>query len=468
MTEATENPSLELSLHQQQSRALRCPADEIVYGGAAGGGKSHLIRAAMIAWALGVPGLQLFLFRRLFPDLVRNHLEGPQNFHVMLGPLIRAGQAKIVKAEIRFANGSRIHLRHLQHQKDVYSYQGTEIHVLVLDEGTHFSDFEYRYLRGRCRVVGLEIPKTCPWSFPRILIGTNPGGQGHHWVKSGFIDHGPYRIHRAAKTDGGMLRCYIPARIADNPSLLDADPEYLDRLEGLGDAILVRALKEGDWDQVAGAMFAHVWRRPRHVIQPFDIPVDWDIWLGIDDGYLPAPAAVMWLTKDPRTGRIYVIRELYRAGMLPDAMASRIQEIHASIWRSIPGRDSIPNQAPPAGLMDSASFAETGLSEIPRGQQLQKAGIKVRPVAKWNGSRVEGARNLHRVLAPLPGDPLNLPGLQIFDCCPHLIRTLPALGRDDNNPEDVDTDEEDHAYDALRYGLQWKRHRVSRARPGGA
>lgn len=458
---------LEINLFEQQAKALRCPATEILYGGAAGGGKSHLIRAAMIIWALSVPGLQLYLFRRLFPDLVRNHLEGPSNFHVMLGPLVRAGLAKIVKAEIRFKNGSRIHLRHLQHEKDVYSYQGAEIHVLVLDEGTHFSDFEYRYLRGRCRTVGLKIPEGCEWAFPRILIGTNPGGQGHHWCKGGFIDHGPYRIHRASKADGGMLRCFIPAKMEDNPALLEADPEYEDRLEGLGDPMLVRAMKEGDWDVVAGAMFAATWRRPRHVIRPFDIPIDWDIWIGVDDGYLPAPACVVWLTQDPRNQRYYVIRELYRAGMLPDTMAERIKAINEGIQRSYPGRPPIPNPLTPAGLMDSASFAENGLSEIPRGRQLQKLGIKVKKVPKWNGSRVEGARNLHRLLAPQKGDRQGLPGIQFFDCCPHLIRTLPALGRDPNNPDDVDTTEEDHPYDALRYGLQWKRHRLTATKAKG-
>jgi hypothetical protein len=460
-------PSIQIDLFRQQALALECPATEILYGGAAGGGKSHLLRACLITWALEVPGLQLYLFRRLFPDLVRNHLMGPSSFHVMLSPLVMAGVCKIVKGEIRFANGSMIHLRHLQHTKDIYSYQGTEMHVAAFDEATHFSDAEYRYLRGRCRMVGIKVPEGCRWTFPRILLCTNPGGQGHHWCKQGWIDHGPYVIHRAARSEGGMLRCFIPARMEDNPALLEADPEYIERLEGLGDPMLVRAMKEGDWNVVAGAMFAQTWRRERHVCQPFNIPVDWPIWIGADDGFA-APAAVVWLTENPNTKRKYVIRELYRSGMLPQAFADRIKTLNGSILRQYPRRTDLrPNEDPPTGLLDAAAFADTGQNEIPRGLQLRKLGIKVRAVDKWPGSRVAGCQNLHKELSPMPGDRSGLPGLQIFDTCPHLIRTLPALMRDPNNPEDVDTTGEDHLYDALRYGLQWKSHKIKRTRTKG-
>ncbi len=462
-----ETPTLEFELFRQQSLAIDCPATEVLYGGAAGGGKSHLLRACLITWAATIPGLQLYLFRRLYPDLVRNHLTGPSSFHIMLNPLVQAKRAVIVKGEIRFANGSIIHLRHLQHTKDIYSYQGAEIHVLAFDEGTHFTDQEYRYLRGRCRMVGMPLPPGCRWMFPRILICTNPGGVGHHWCKQGWIDHGAYVVHRAAKSDGGMTRCFIPAKIEDNPALLLADPEYIERLEGLGDAMLVRAMKEGDWDVVAGAMFASVWRRPRHVCQPFPIPVDWPIWIGADDGFA-APAAVVWLTQDPQSKRHYVIRELYRAGMLPDDFANRIKEINQGIQRGYLIGHTHPNTDPPTGLMDAAAFSDAGQTDIPRGKQMQRAGIKIKPVEKWPGSRVAGCQNLHRVLAPHQGDRSGLPGLRFFETCPHLIRTIPTLMRDANNPEDVDTTGEDHLYDALRYALQWKSTRIRKASIKGA
>src|SRR5438105_15487470 len=94
-------------LAAKQQAALYTPATEVLYGGAAGGGKSHLMRVAAIAWAEAVPGLQVYLFRRRLPDLVKNHLEGPQGFRALLAPMTEVGAVTIVEGEIRFAQGAR-------------------------------------------------------------------------------------------------------------------------------------------------------------------------------------------------------------------------------------------------------------------------------------------------------------------------------------------------------------------------
>lgn len=468
----TEEPDVDLSLHRQQGRALRCPGQEILYGGAAGGGKSHLIRAAEIVWALSAPGLQCYLFRRTFPELVDNHLNGPGRFREMLARLVAKGLCRIAGKDIKFANGSAIHLRHLQHEKDLNAYQGTEIHVLGIDEATHFTESEYRYLRGRVRLGGWRPPDDCPWTFPRILLGTNPGGKGHHWAKRDFVDHGPYRIHRAAKDQGGMLRCFIPAKLDDNPSMLRNDPEYRERLEGLGDEVLVRALLDGDWEVVAGAMYGKTWRKDRHTCEPFPIPWEWPIWIGADDGF-DAPAAFYWLTQDPRTKTVFVIRELYRAEMLPEDAAERIKRIHDEIPRCDERNPDrlYSNEEPIRGILDSAAFADSGQTrkkgekKTSRGDQLRKLGVRLKPCAKGAGSRALRAKNLHRMLATNPDDPAKRPRLIIFRGeCPNLIRTLPTLSRDSKDRDAVDTDEEDHGFDGLTYGLQWT---GSGARTGG-
>lgn len=467
--------SLDLNLHEAQSLAMTAPAEEVLYGGAAGGGKSHLIRTAMITYCLAVPGLQCYLFRRTYPELKMNHMEGAGSFPEMLQPLVEAKQCRIVDKDIMFANGSRIKLRHLQHARELNIYQGAEIHCLCFDEATHFTDAEYRYLRGRCRVVGIKIPKDLPWAFPRILLGTNPGGKGHHWCKEGFVDHGPYRVHRASKEDGGMRRVFIPARLEDNPSLLEADPTYVNRLEGLGDETLVRALKDGDWEVVAGAMFAAAWRRDLHIVEPFPIPPDWQIWQGGDDGFT-APSVIEWLTMDPKTGTYYVIRELHGSKLDPDTLADRLMEIQYSI--PIRGKrldsDTIPNEAKIQGNYDNSAFAEKGESKKGgRGDQINVALAKenmgrLRPVEKWQGSRVHGVQKIHNLLKPNKRDPAEMPGIRFFKgCCPIIVRTLPTLGRDAGNPEDVDTEEEDHAFDALRYGLQWREKKMKKTKVGG-
>ncbi|MDI3341607.1 MAG: terminase family protein, partial [Sphaerobacter sp.] len=220
-------------LHPKQRVAFESTATEILYGGAAGGGKSHLMRLAAITWCQWVPGLQVYLFRREFPDLFKNHMEGPGSFPALLGPLLAAGEARIVwgKNQIRFRNGSVIHLCHCQYPKDVYGYQGAEIHVLMIDELTQWTREMYTFLRSRVRLGGLRVPPWLRHLFPRILCGANPGGRGHNWVKADFIDiAAPLAITPMPKSEGGMLRQYIPARLEDNPSLLANDPDYESRL----------------------------------------------------------------------------------------------------------------------------------------------------------------------------------------------------------------------------------------------
>ncbi|MDV6320739.1 terminase family protein, partial [Chromohalobacter sp. HP20-39] len=163
--------------------------------------------------------------------------------------------------------GSKIHLCHCQYEKDVIKYQGAQIHVLLIDELTHFTEKIYRYLRGRCRLGGLKVPERYRGLFPRIICGSNPGGVGHNWVKAAFIDIAPPKaITQMPPKEGGKRRQYIPAKLADNPSMAESDPDYSSTLEGLGSPELVRAMRDGDWDIVAGGMFDDLWSRPVHVL----------------------------------------------------------------------------------------------------------------------------------------------------------------------------------------------------------
>lgn len=152
---------MELCLHERQTEAFLTEATELLYGGAAGGGKSHLMRVASIAWCVDIPGLQVYIFRRLSDDLHKNHMEGHSGFPALLSEWIEGGHAKInwSKNFIEFWNGSKIHLCHCQYEKDVIKYQGAQIHVLLIDELTHFTEKIYRYLRGRCRLGGLKVPE---------------------------------------------------------------------------------------------------------------------------------------------------------------------------------------------------------------------------------------------------------------------------------------------------------------------
>jgi hypothetical protein len=446
-------------------------ANEVLYGGAKGGGKSFLIRFLFCIWCAATPGLQCYIFRRLYPDLWGNHMEGPSSFHVMLAKMTNLGRCAVVGREVRWDHGARIFLNHLQLDKHVLKYQGREIHVLGLDEATQFSEFQIRYLFGSVR-LGNFLP-TGPFAqrFPCIIYGANPGGVSHGFIKERFIDsQPPYQIvQRDEPGEKAFRRQFIPARAEDNPELLRNDPLYLDRLEAMGDKMLVKAMREGDWSVIAGGMFADFRKtmgsEPWHVREPFAIPYGWEVWRGGDDGYV-SPASCHWLTRDPDSGTYYVIDELYMTGLLPGEYATRVLARDKEIPRAATNGEAEYNDEPMQGLMDSAAFAETGQAIISRGNQMNVLGTKWRPVEKWPGSRKDRVKNLHRLLAPNPQKPSE-PGIVFFTTCPNAVRTIPALMRSERDPEDIDDSGEDHAFDSVTYGLQWKKMSMRRVRVGG-
>src|SRR5579862_772742 len=276
--------AVRFDLHDKQLVARDTPATEVLYGGAAGGGKSFLMRAIAILWCASIPGLQCYLFRRLRDDLIKNHIEGPKGLRSLLAPWAAAGLAQIVEDEIRFWNGSKIYLCHCKDEKDRFKYLGAEIHLLLIDELTTFTEVIYRFLRGRVRQVGINLPPHLAGRFPRILCSSNPGNIGHHWVKAGFIDNAmPLEVRAMNDNEGGMLRQFIPARLDDNPSMATDDPNYRARLRGLGSDALVKAMEEGDWNVIAGAFF-DCWSTERHVISPRPIPEHWARFRSFDWG----------------------------------------------------------------------------------------------------------------------------------------------------------------------------------------
>lgn len=446
---------LGVHLHHKQWTTLHTRATEVLYGGAAGGGKSYLMRSAAIAWASNIPGLQVYLFRRIRDDLVKNHMEGPKGFRALLAPVVDAGWCEIVEDEIRFWNGSKIYLCHCKDSKDVYKYQGAEIHVLLIDELTHFEEAMYRFLRNRVRMVGITLPEQYEGMFPRILCGANPGNIGHQFVKMSFIDRAePLAITRMPPAEGGMLRQYIPARLDDNPSMESDDPGYEDRLSGLGSEALVRAMRDGDWSVVDGAFFDN-WSVARHVVRPFAIPNDWLRFRSMDWGFAK-PFSVGWWavaqddhqTEDGRIiprGAIIRYREWY--GCVPGKPDTGIRITAEDVADGIKVKEHGENIT--YGVIDPAAYQHTSGPSI--AEKMFNRGVAFRRADNTRVSpdkgKLGGWDAMRARLNGIEGNPM----LYVFSSCLDFIRTVPTLQHDPDRPEDLNTDMEDHIADEARY-----------------
>ena len=459
-------------LHPKQRTAITSPATELLYGGAAAGGKSHLLRVAAIFWCLLVPGIQVYIFRREFPDLYKNHMEGPGAFPVLLADLILRGLARIAygKNQIRFANGSVIHLCHCQYEKDVQGYLGAEIHILMIDELTQWTRKMYTFLRARVRLGGLKIPAWLKGQLPRVLNGTNPGGIGHNWVKADFVSIAPeLALTEMPKKEGGMLRQYVPALLEDNPTMLENDPDYEAKLEGIGDPALVRAMRRGDWDIVSGGMFDDVWDAKVHVVKPFQIPDSWWIDRAFDWGS-SKPFSVGWWAESDGTalpgqrhyprGTLFRIAEWYGWNGQPN---------EGSKMLAVEIADGIKAREQAAGWQVASGPADSSIFDVENGNciadDMEKRGIYWERADKSPGSRKNGWEKLRQLLKASLTAPQEEPGLYVFNTCVHFIRTVPVLTRDPIKTDDIDTKAEEHVADETRYRVtaprrEWRQTHV--------
>lgn len=467
---STSQCHINLNLHPKQATALTTPATEILYGGAAGGGKSHLFRVASIIWCTEVPGLQVYLFRRSFPDLEKNHMTGPKGYRALLAPWVNHKWVTITEKEIRFWNGSKIYLAHCNDEKDRFNYQGAEMHVLMVDELTHFTEIIYRFLRSRVRLVGLKVPEKYKGFFPRILNGSNPGNVGHLWVKGAFVDPAPpMDIRRTSDEEGGLLRQFIPARLEDNPSMLQDDPTYRIRLRGLGSEALVKAMEHGDWNIVEGAYFDG-WDPRRHVIEPFRVPDWWVRLRGFDWGsarpfsygeYAVSDGSRLADGRSYPTGALIRTYEWYGCKRTKEGVAvanTGLKMTAQAIARQI--QDTRGHLKFQRSVADPSIFKQDGGISI--AEAMEKEGVIWDRADNARVARLGALGGWNQIRDRLAGDDHG-PMLYIFKNCTELIRTLPALQHDQLNPEDLDTDGEDHAADELRYACMarpWHRAKV--------
>lgn len=414
---------MELSITKRQYAFISSSAFEILYGGAAGGGKSYGQLVDAMLYALKYPKSKQIIFRRTYPELEKSLIR--TSFEVYPKEIYTFNKSSHTGT---FKNGSIIDFAYCDREDDVYKYQSAEYDVIRFDELTHFTETMYVYLISRCRGAN---------GYPKhIKSSTNPGGIGHSWVKERFIDIGaPDELHTVGRTS----RIFIPAKIADNKFLLESDPKYIDRLENLSEREK-KALLHGEWDLNDGRFFEE-FDRSVHVIKAFSIPSDWNRYIAFDYG-LDMLAAYKIAVDN--YNRAYVLDEIFEGkdnggkGHIVSEAARRISELI--------GKDRIKSIYAPPDLWSRQKDTGKSIAEL-----FAENGVKL---TKVSNSRAAGWLNLKEWLKVYPGeDGEPVADLRVFANCTNLVRSLADIQVDVNNPSDCMTEPHllTHAPDAIRY-----------------
>ncbi len=399
-----------------QTDFLAAPEKDVLYGGAAGGGKSYAMLIDPLRFAHRSAHRALIL-RRSMPEL-RELIDKSRELYPKAFP---GCKYKEVEKLWNFPSGAKVEFGFLERDADVYRYQGQAYSWIGFDEITHLpTEFGWNYLASRLRTTDPEI-------IPYMRCTANPGGVGATWVKKRYID--PYPPNESFIGEDNLTRKFIPARLDDNPYLAK-DGRYEEMLKALP-ATQRRQLLEGNWDVNEGAAFTE-FEVDKHVVTPFEIPISWERIKGIDYGYA-SESSCIWGAVDPSDGTLIIYRELYQKGLTGVDLGERITQMELSDPYSV------------QGVLDTAAWARTGTTGPTVGESLVRAGHKLRRADK---NRIQGKIQIHEYLKVQQS---GRPRLQILNTCPNLIRELQSIPLDRSNPEDVDTHAPDHAYDALRY-----------------
>jgi len=399
-----------------QTDFLAAPERDVLYGGAAGGGKSYAMLIDPLRFAHRAAHRALIL-RRSMPEL-RELIDKSRELYPKAFP---GCKYKEVEKLWNFPSGAKVEFGFLERDADVYRYQGQAYSWIGFDEITHLpTEFGWNYLASRLRTTDPEIS-----TYMRCTA--NPGGVGANWVKKRYVD--PYPPNESFTGEDNLTRKFIPARLDDNPYLAK-DGRYEEMLMALPPTQR-KQLLEGNWDVNEGAAFTE-FEQDVHVITPFEIPISWERVKGIDYGYA-SESACIWGAVDPSDGTLIIYRELYRKGLTGVDLGQLITQMELQDPYSV------------QGVLDTAAWARTGTTGPTVGESLIRAGHKLRRADK---NRIQGKIQIHEYLRIQQS---GRPRLQIFNNCPNLIRELQSIPLDRSNPEDVDTHAPDHAYDALRY-----------------
>lgn len=424
-----------------QTEFLAASEREVLYGGAAGGGKSFGLLADPMRY-FSNPNFNGLILRRTNDEL-RELIWKSQELYPKA---FQGAKWAEKKSQWTFPSGAKLWLTYLERDQDVLRYQGQAFSYVAFDELTQYpTPFAWNYMRSRLRTTDPTLP-----IYMRAT--TNPGGSGHGWVKRTFIDPAPANSKFVAKdieTGEDMVypdshekageplfyRRFIPASLKDNPYLMDGG-QYEANLLSLPE-MQRRQLLEGDWAVADGAAFSE-FRSKVHVIEPYEIPTDWRRFRSCDYGY-SSYSAVHWFAIDPSYNTLVCYRELYLSKHTGRDLAKAVMEAE--------GAERIDY-----GVLDSSCWHQRGQLGPSIAEEMISQGCRWRPSDRTNGARVAGKNRLHEVLKI--DEDTGIPGIQFFNTCRQIIADLPVIPADPRGSDDIDPRyASDHAYDSVRYAV---------------
>ena len=423
-----------------QTEFLAAGEREVLYGGSAGGGKSYAMLADPLRY-MGHPSFSGLLLRHTTEEL-RELIFKSKEMYPQIWKGIKWSERKM---QWEAPSGARLWMSYLDRDDDVLRYQGLAFSWIGFDELTQWSTpYAWNYMRSRLRTSSKELGLY-------MRATTNPGGPGHSWVKKMFIDPAPANesfwatdietgerltFPQGHSRAGEPLfkRRFIPASLFDNPYLADTG-DYEAMLLSLPEHQR-KQLLEGNWDINEGAAFPE-FNRSIHVVEPYDIPQSWTKFRACDYGY-GSFTGVVWIAVTP-SEQLVVYRELYCSKVTASDLADMIL------------REEADDGTIRYGVLDSSLWHNRGDTGPSLAEQMNMKGCRWRPSDRSKGSRVSGKNEIHRRLQV--DEFTEEPRLVFFSSCTNMIAQLPSIPLDKKNPEDVDTNAEDHLYDALRYGI---------------
>ncbi len=458
-----------------QEAFLSCPVHEALYEGSRGLGKTDALImdfAQHVNQGFGEDWRGI-LFRRTSPELKDVIAKANKWFHQIF-PTATYNRAS---RTWRFKDGEELIFSFMDVEEDYWKQHGSNFPWIGWEELTNWPNLDlYKRMMSTNRSTNKNIPI-------KIRATCNPHGAGHNTVKARFNLPAPtgHLTTGIIKTPREPDRVAIHGTVYENKILLHAQPDYIDVLRASCNSPAEEAAWiEGSWDITSGGMFDDLWDPKFHVltgITPQMIPKRWRMDRSYDHGQ-SKPFSVGWWAQsngEPLTlpsgqivgqvkGDLIRIQEWYGWDGTPDkGLRMTSSEIAIGI-RERQREMGIDNRVHP-GVADGSIFDQWEPGKSVQGD-MRKKGVRWLRADKGPGTRIQGwqqCRKLLKQAIPVEGY-RELPGLFVSDLCTQFLRTFPVLSRGSGkkDPDDVDTDIEDHIADEVRYRCRAKQAKRSK------